>query len=163
MVAGRWVGGEQRRGTWDGCRLVVGKGFHRILLFSRFVGRAGPFFHPVRYLVRCSRWPRKIRLEYPIHYHLVYIGRPARRSRMVVGKICLPTHNKTLPERPLHSPRLRSCPTSLWAEMENAIAPAGKAAGKTVCFDCSKREIFTPSSGLKVLRRRLQTTYKVTA
>jgi len=47
--------------------------------------------------------------------------------------------------------------------MENAIAPAGKAAGKTVCFDCSKREIFTPSSGLKVLRRRLQTTYKVTA
>ena len=49
------------------------------------------------------------------------------------------------------------------AEMENAIAPAGKAAGKTVCFDCSKREIFTPSSGLKVLRRRLQTTYKVTA
>ena len=45
--------------------------------------------------------------------------------------------------------------------MENAAA--GKAAGKTVCFDCSKREIFTPSSGLKVLRRRLQTTYKVTA
>jgi len=45
--------------------------------------------------------------------------------------------------------------------MENAAA--GKAAGKTVCFDCSKREIFTPSSGLKALRRRLQTTYKVTA
>ena len=40
-------------------------------------------------------------------------------------------------------------------------AAAGKAAGKTVCFDCSKREIFTPSSGLKALRRRLQTTYKV--
>ena len=51
--------------------------------------------------------------------------------------------------------------TSALGGMENAAA--GKAAGKTVCFDCSKREIFTPSSGLKALRRRLQTTYKVTA
>jgi hypothetical protein len=59
--------------------------------------------------------------------------------------------------------RLPLAPNVSAAEMENAIAPAGKAAGKTVCFDCSKREIFTPSSGLKVLRRRLQTTYKVTA
>ena len=59
-------------------------------------------------------------------------------------------------------PPASELPTSL-GQMENAIAPAGKAAGKTVCFDCSKREIFTPSSGLKVLRRRLQTTYKVTA
>ena len=34
---------------------------------------------------------------------------------------------------------------------------------KTICFDVSKREIFTPSSGLKALRRRLQSAYKVTA
>mmetsp|Transcript_425 Transcript_425/g.786 ORF Transcript_425/g.786 Transcript_425/m.786 type:complete len:449 (-) Transcript_425:177-1523(-) len=32
-----------------------------------------------------------------------------------------------------------------------------------ILFDCSKREIFTPSSGLKVLRRKLQSTYKVNA
>ena len=66
-------------------------------------------------------------------------------------------------QRPLHSAPASELPNVSRPEMENAIAPAGKAAGKTVCFDCSKREIFTPSSGLKVLRRRLQTTYKVTA
>ena len=32
---------------------------------------------------------------------------------------------------------------------------------KTICFDCSKREIFNPSSGLKALRRKLQQTYKM--
>lgn len=34
---------------------------------------------------------------------------------------------------------------------------------RTICFDCSKREIFTPSTGLKALRRRLQNSYRVTA
>ena len=33
---------------------------------------------------------------------------------------------------------------------------------KTICFDCSKREIFNPSSGLKSLRRKLQQSYKMT-
>jgi len=36
-------------------------------------------------------------------------------------------------------------------------------AEKTICFDCSKREIFTPSSGLKSLRRKLQPNYKMNA
>ena len=41
---------------------------------------------------------------------------------------------------------------------------AGRARGeKTICFDCSKREIFTPSNGLKVLRRKLNQTYKMSA
>lgn len=31
-------------------------------------------------------------------------------------------------------------------------------AQKVVCFDCSKRESFTPSSGLKTWRRKLQTS-----
>eukprot|EP00325_Prymnesiales_sp_UTEX-LB-985_P004428 CAMPEP_0174694526 /NCGR_PEP_ID=MMETSP1094-20130205/1094_1 /TAXON_ID=156173 /ORGANISM="Chrysochromulina brevifilum, Strain UTEX LB 985" /LENGTH=452 /DNA_ID=CAMNT_0015890783 /DNA_START=54 /DNA_END=1412 /DNA_ORIENTATION=- len=34
---------------------------------------------------------------------------------------------------------------------------------KTICFDCSKREIFTPSQGLKALRRKLSTSFKVSA
>lgn len=34
---------------------------------------------------------------------------------------------------------------------------------KTICFDCSKREVFTPNQGLKVLRRKLQSNYKLTA
>ena len=33
---------------------------------------------------------------------------------------------------------------------------------KTICFDTSHRELFTPSSGLKMLRRRLNTSYKIT-
>ena len=77
---------------------------------------------------------------------------------------CLgPSHPDTIYSITSAALRLPLAPNVSAAEMENAIAPAGKAAGKTVCFDCSKREIFTPSSGLKVLRRRLQTTYKVTA
>ena len=32
-----------------------------------------------------------------------------------------------------------------------------------LCFDCSKREIFTPNSGLKALRRKLQSNFKITA
>ena len=38
----------------------------------------------------------------------------------------------------------------------------GGAVAQTICFDCSKKEIFTPSSGLKGLRRKLSTDYKVT-
>ena len=34
---------------------------------------------------------------------------------------------------------------------------------KTVCFDCSKRELFTPNQGLKALRRKLSTSFKVSA
>jgi len=34
---------------------------------------------------------------------------------------------------------------------------------KSICFDCSKREIFTPSQGLKALRRKLQNAYKISA
>ena len=34
---------------------------------------------------------------------------------------------------------------------------------KSICFDCSKREIFTPSQGLKALRRKLQSAYKISA
>mmetsp|Transcript_7094 Transcript_7094/g.15914 ORF Transcript_7094/g.15914 Transcript_7094/m.15914 type:complete len:456 (-) Transcript_7094:447-1814(-) len=34
---------------------------------------------------------------------------------------------------------------------------------KSICFDCSKREIFTPSHGLKNLRRKLQSSYKISA
>jgi len=34
---------------------------------------------------------------------------------------------------------------------------------KSICFDCSKREIFTPSQGLKALRRKLQNGYKISA
>ena len=33
---------------------------------------------------------------------------------------------------------------------------------KTILFDCSKRELFTPSQGLKSLKRKLGTNYKVT-
>ena len=32
---------------------------------------------------------------------------------------------------------------------------------KTIMFDVSKREVFTPSSGLATLRRKLQTNFKV--
>lgn len=34
---------------------------------------------------------------------------------------------------------------------------------RSICFDCSKREIFTPSQGLKALRRKLHGNYKITA
>jgi len=34
---------------------------------------------------------------------------------------------------------------------------------RSICFDCSKREIFTPSQGLKALRRKLQNAYKISA
>ena len=50
--------------------------------------------------------------------------------------------------------------------MEPPSEPAPRGGGReqrTICFDCSKREIFTPSSGLKALRRRLQSAYRVTA
>ena len=32
---------------------------------------------------------------------------------------------------------------------------------QTICFDCSKREIFTPNQGLKTLRRKLSSNFKV--
>lgn len=38
-----------------------------------------------------------------------------------------------------------------------------RAYERSLCFDCSKREIFTPSQGLKALRRKLQSNYKITA
>ena len=34
---------------------------------------------------------------------------------------------------------------------------------KSICFDCSKREIFTPWQGLKALRRKLQNAFKISA
>lgn len=36
-------------------------------------------------------------------------------------------------------------------------------ADRTICFNCSKREVFTPSQGLKTFRRRLQSSYKIIA
>ena len=36
-----------------------------------------------------------------------------------------------------------------------------RAGDKTVLFDCSKREIFTPSSGLKAFRRKLNANFKL--
>jgi len=41
-----------------------------------------------------------------------------------------------------------------------SATPAARVE-KSICFDCSKREIFTPSSGLKSLRRKLQSSYKI--
>lgn len=32
---------------------------------------------------------------------------------------------------------------------------------QTICFDCSKKEVFTPSAGLKGFRRRLSASYKI--
>ena len=55
-------------------------------------------------------------------------------------------------------------PTGEMAEPTGAGAPMrGGREQRTICFDCSKREIFTPSTGLKALRRRLQNSYRVTA
>ena len=42
-----------------------------------------------------------------------------------------------------------------------AMAMVGRQE-KTIMFDVSKREVFTPSSGLATLRRKLQTNFKVT-
>lgn len=53
-------------------------------------------------------------------------------------------------------------PTGESAEPTGAPMRGGREQ-RTICFDCSKREIFTPSTGLKALRRRLQNTYRVTA
>jgi len=33
---------------------------------------------------------------------------------------------------------------------------SGARSQKIICFDCSKRELFTPSAGLKAWRRKLQ-------
>jgi len=34
--------------------------------------------------------------------------------------------------------------------------PGRPPQGKTICFDCSKREAYTPTAGLKTWRRKLQ-------
>ena len=44
--------------------------------------------------------------------------------------------------------------------------PSGGMGGverqqKTIMFNCSKREVFTPGSGLAALRRKLQGQYKI--
>ena len=134
----------------------------------------------MRRVKRCGRWVGTLGSNYPValsSLSLVGLGRPVVRvsctSLTKKGggrKKYVFTHETQTYLSVWHYPPASAAlrpgfgvAQRLSAEMENAIAPAGKAAGKTVCFDCSKREIFTPSSGLKVLRRRLQTTYKVTA
>ncbi|KAL1529370.1 hypothetical protein AB1Y20_000322 [Prymnesium parvum] len=47
--------------------------------------------------------------------------------------------------------------------MMDDVGEAHTRIEKSICFDCSKREVFTPSSGLKKLRRKLQGNFKILA
>ena len=77
---------------------------------------------------------------------------PFRKKRRYRVKVGLFQHIAAFQRPPAAAPRddksLRMA--------EDQGNPGRPPQGKTICFDCSKREAYTPTAGLKTWRRKLQ-------